>query len=58
MSGGDLDGDVYMCIWDEALINAVDKSMIQEPANYHKYEPDKKKTERLSSFGDHITYYF
>ena len=28
MSGGDLDGDVYMCIWDEALVEAVKDDQI------------------------------
>ena len=32
MSAGDLDGDVYMCIWDEALVNAVDAAKVPEPA--------------------------
>ena len=32
MSAGDLDGDVYMCIWDEQLVNAVRDENICEPA--------------------------
>ena len=32
MSAGDLDGDVYMCIWDEQLVSAVKLEAIQEPA--------------------------
>lgn len=32
MSGGDLDGDVYMCIWDEKLVNATKDEEIQKPA--------------------------
>ena len=32
MSGGDLDGDVYMCIWDASLVEAVKDSAVEEPA--------------------------
>ena len=32
MSGGDLDGDVYMCIWDKVLVDAVEDSKICPPA--------------------------
>ena len=32
MSAGDLDGDVYMVIWDEKLVEAMRDEEIQPPA--------------------------
>lgn len=41
MSGGDLDGDVYMAIWDERIVSKLTPDMIKPPANYKKYVPKK-----------------
>ena len=29
MSGGDLDGDVYLCIWDEMLTESLDEALTE-----------------------------
>jgi hypothetical protein len=34
MSGGDLDGDVYMAIWDEKIVGNITEEMIHKPAVY------------------------
>lgn len=34
ISGGDLDGDVYLCIWDDLLISNMKEEMIEEPATF------------------------
>lgn len=39
MSGGDLDGDVYLAMWDKTIINHLDPKKITTPANYKKF-PD------------------
>ena len=33
MSGGDLDGDVYMAIWDKEIVQQATKKEIPEAAN-------------------------
>mmetsp|Transcript_45998 Transcript_45998/g.33761 ORF Transcript_45998/g.33761 Transcript_45998/m.33761 type:complete len:107 (-) Transcript_45998:1068-1388(-) len=41
MSGGDLDGDVYMCIWEPSILEHMEMNMIYAPAVYEKKTPDK-----------------
>jgi RNA-dependent RNA polymerase len=41
MSGGDLDGDVYMVIWDETLTGSLTPDQIKPPACYKKFVEDK-----------------
>lgn len=56
MSGGDLDGDVYMAMWDKRVIEHLTPDMIQPPAVYQKYrESDILKSEKIE---DHIKRYF
>ena len=56
MSGGDLDGDVYMIIWEESIVNSITKEMIKKPAVYKKFEED---SEVLSdNIADHMRRYF
>lgn len=56
MSAGDLDGDVFMCIWDEQLVNAVLDENICEPAPVDQNLPTQEN-ENLDGFFDHLTYY-
>lgn len=39
MSGGDLDGDVFMAIWDKSILEHLKIENIKEPAIYKKYSP-------------------
>lgn len=60
MSGGDLDGDVYMIIWDKEILSHIDK--IPAPADPPK-EWEEMYTEDLSavnrnSIEDSIVCYF
>ncbi|TNV86912.1 hypothetical protein FGO68_gene10314 [Halteria grandinella] len=61
MSGGDLDGDVYMAIWNEEILKCFSPpfsplAIIKEPANYKKYEADADvKSDKIE---DHIKRYF
>lgn len=38
MSGGDLDGDVYLAMWDKGIIEHLTPDLIQPPANYDKFD--------------------
>jgi RNA-dependent RNA polymerase len=56
MSGGDLDGDCFMVMWDKEIVGALNPDMIKPPAVYLKYEDDSKlKSNRIE---DHIKRYF
>jgi hypothetical protein len=57
MSGGDLDGDCFMVIWDEELTSALRPDMIKPPAVYKKYEDDSKLPDS-ARIEDHIKRYF
>ncbi|CDW76328.1 rna-dependent rna polymerase [Stylonychia lemnae] len=57
MSGGDLDGDVYMCIWDETIINELLPENIQPPAVYKKFEADDK-INKNDDIVECMAYYF
>ena len=56
MSGGDLDGDVYLAMWDKLIVEDLNKVKIKEPANYKKYVDDKALTSK--NIEDHIKVYF
>lgn len=56
MSGGDLDGDVYMCIWDKELVTAFKKENVEPPAQYGKF-PDNKIV-KSDHIVDHMKVYF
>ena len=56
MSGGDLDGDVYLAIWDKLIVDGISPDMIKEPAVYKKFPDDKKiNSDKIE---DHIKRYF
>ena len=56
MSGGDLDGDVYLSIWDKSIVDELSPEMIKKPANYKKYPEDKiLQSDKIE---DHIKRYF
>jgi RNA-dependent RNA polymerase len=56
MSGGDLDGDVYMAIWDETIMDNLRESRIVDPACYQKNEGQNDiKSDHIA---DHIQKYF
>jgi len=54
MSGGDLDGDVYMALWDKDIMETLVRE--KEPANYAKYQEDKGLDS--DKIEDHIKRYF
>jgi RNA-dependent RNA polymerase len=54
MSGGDLDGDVYMALWDKDIMEHFTNE--KEPANYRKFNEDNDlKSDKIQ---DHIKRYF
>ena len=53
MSGGDLDGDVYMCIWDKALVEAVKE--VHNPASTEKAETEPMA--QKDHIVDYVAYY-
>jgi RNA-dependent RNA polymerase len=56
MSGGDLDGDCFMVMWDQLVIDTLKPDLIKPPAVYLKYEDDSKiKSDKIE---DHIKRYF
>jgi hypothetical protein len=56
MSGGDLDGDVYLAIWDKLIVNELKPSMIRDPAVYGKFKDDSNI--ESTKIEDHIKRYF
>ena len=57
MSGGDLDGDVYMAIWEPEIVSQLKPESIQPPAVYDKY-PDDYKEKPEDDIADHMKRYF
>ena len=62
MSGGDLDGDVYMVIWDQEIVQAATAKEIPQAANPPeewklKYTEDLSH-EKRTSYADSIITYF
>lgn len=55
MSAGDLDGDVYMVIWDEQLVNAVKN--VEQPASPESVVQIRQDNAQLDGFYDHLTHY-
>eukprot|EP00397_Hematodinium_sp_SG-2012_P000327 GEMP01000327.1.p1 GENE.GEMP01000327.1~~GEMP01000327.1.p1 ORF type:complete len:2210 (+),score=447.18 GEMP01000327.1:732-7361(+) len=39
MSGGDLDGDLYLVLWDKCLLDAKERIMKEPPVNYDPPQP-------------------
>jgi len=57
MSGGDVDGDVYMCIWDETIVNGLmNTGQIHPPAVYKKFKEDGASDS--NDIVDHMASYF
>ena len=57
MSGGDLDGDVYMAIWEPEIVSQLKPGNIQPPAVYDKY-PDDYVEKPDDDIADHMKRYF
>lgn len=55
MSGGDLDGDVYLCIWDETIVDALPK--VDRPAVYKKFE-ESIQQKQDGTIVDYMAEYF
>ena len=56
MSGGDLDGDCFMVMWDKEVLKYLTPDMIKAPAVYKKYNDDSQlKSDKIE---DHIRRYF
>jgi len=58
MAGGDLDGDVYMVLWDESVLKYLTKDKIQKPAIVKTKEADPKKLPKEKEISKHLEYYF
>lgn len=59
MSGGDLDGDCFMVIWDEEITSSLTSDLIKAPAVYKKYEDDTLALMKTNNnIEDHIKRYF
>lgn len=56
MSGGDLDGDCFMVMWDQEVLSHLSPEQIKPPAVYTKYHDDSQITS--SKIEDHIKRYF
>jgi RNA-dependent RNA polymerase len=56
MSGGDLDGDCFMVIWDKDIVGNMSEHKVKPPADYRKYEDDNKL--QSDKIEDHIKRYF
>lgn len=56
MSGGDLDGDVYLAMWDEEILEHLTPDQIREPGKYGKF--DDKTSLTSDKIEDHICRYF
>ena len=56
MSGGDLDGDCFMVIWDEETVKNLQPERIVPPAVYKKYIDDSAL--ESTKIEDHIKRYF
>ena len=56
MSGGDLDGDCFMVIWDKEILRDFKPEMVHPPAVYKKYIDDSKIDSK--NIEDHIKRYF
>lgn len=56
MSGGDLDGDVYMVIWNKLIVGGLKRT--HKPAVYKKFNEDPKLIVDSKDIEDHMADYF
>ena len=56
MSGGDLDGDVYFCCWDQELLKHLSPEQMENPGSYEKPNIVLTKPEDESLAG-YFTFY-
>ena len=56
MAGGDLDGDVYLVVWEDILLNHLSFDKMIEPAVYQKPTEIHERPE-ADTLPDHFIFY-